>query len=130
MSDDVSTVTEPDVPAGGGHLPPADRGHRHWWNWWQGSHPTFAALTGFYAGLVFIILVPGLATAILAWVFGQEKAEDYFPYVLITLVVPLALLIPRKTRRFAEFVWLGIVSTFVVVVGVASLVLWILIEHA
>jgi hypothetical protein len=48
--------------------------------------------------------------------------------VALTLLVPLALLIPRKTRRLAEFVWLGIILTVLVVVGVGSLVFWILLK--
>ncbi|MEX0426423.1 hypothetical protein AB3X52_02240 [Nocardioides sp. DS6] len=132
MSEEPTTVAEPDVPTGDGTGAPAsdhESGEGHF-AWWHRSHPTFAALTGFYAGLLFIIVVPGIAGAILAWVFGPEKAEDYFPWVLVTLAVPLALLVPRKTRRFAEFVWLGIVSTVVVVVGVATLVLWVMIKHS
>lgn len=131
-------MADPEFPAGDGTNPPApgegpgDGGGGEGGatpGWWRGSHPTFAALTGFYAGLLYIILVPGIAGAILTWVFGQDKAEDYFPWVLLTLVVPLAMLVPRKTRRFAEFVWLGIVSTVVVVVGVGALVLWLLIKN-
>ena len=113
-------MAESDVEPGGGY---DGRG------WWRRSHPTFAALTGFYAGLLYIIVVPGIAGAILAWVFGEDTAERYFPWVFVTLVVPLVLLFPRKTRRFAEFVWLGIVSTAVVVLGVGALVLWLLIKH-
>lgn len=123
-------VTDADVSSDDGGMPPpgdhVDR--RGLFGWWHGSHPTFAALVGFYAGLVYIIVVPGVAGAILAAVFGQDRAEELFPWVGLTLVVPLALLVPRKTRRFAEFVWLGIVSTFIVVVGVAALVLWLMIK--
>lgn len=122
-------MAEPPASGGDGAGPldpgPDDGGR----GWWHRSHPTFAALTGFYAGLLYIILIPSIAGVLLAWVFGQEKAEEYFPWVLVILVVPLGMLLPRKTRRFAEFVWLGIVSTFVVVVGVGALVLWLLIKN-
>jgi hypothetical protein len=97
--------------------------------WWRGSHPTVASLVGFYLGMVFIVVIPGLWGAITRAVVGTQRAEHLFPYVLLTLVVPAALLVPRKTRRFAEFVWIGIVSTAVVVGGVAILVLWFLINH-
>lgn len=137
MTEKPATVADPDVPADAEEPGPAapaepDEGstRRGVFGWWRGSHPTFAALTGFYAGLVYIILVPGVAGAILAAVFGQDRAEQLFPWVGLTLVVPLALLFPRKTRRFAEFVWLGIISTLIVVVGVAALVLWLMIEHS
>lgn len=96
--------------------------------WLHDSHPTVAALVGFYIGLVYAILVPGTWGALLTWVVGQERAEELFPWVALTLLVPLALLIPRKTRRLAEFVWLGIILTVLVVVGVGSLVFWILLK--
>jgi len=96
--------------------------------WWHRSHPTFASLTGFYGGMAFIIVVPGLWAAICAALFGQTRAERLFPLVLVTLLLPLALLVPRKTRRFAIFMWVGIISTAVVVAGVGALTLWLLIH--
>jgi len=130
MTDKPAIAAEPDVPVdAGGSGDAASRDDAGVFGWWRGSHPTFAALAGFYAGLVYIIVVPGVAGAILAAVFGQDRAEELFPWVGLTLVVPLALLFPRKTRRFAEFVWLGIISTAIVVLGVAALVLWLMIEH-
>jgi hypothetical protein len=98
-------------------------------NWWHRDHPTFASLAGFYTGLLFIIVVPGAFAGILAALVGQDRGEELFPLVLVTLVIPLALLFPHRTRRFGRFMWLGIVSTFVVVVGVAALVLWFMVEH-
>lgn len=98
------------------------------WAWMHDSHPTVAALVGFYLGLAYAILVPGTWGALLAWVVGQERAEQLFPWVALTLLVPLALLVPRKTRRLAQFVWLGIILTVVVVVGVGALVFWILLK--
>ena len=62
-------------------------------DWWHRDHPTFAALSGFYAGLLFAIVVPGLYAAILAAVVGQQRAEGLFPFVLVTLIVPLLLVI-------------------------------------
>lgn len=93
-------------------------------DWWHRDHPTFAALTGFYAGLVFAIVIPGLYVGILAALFGQDRAEDLFPFVLVTLVVPLLLVINRRTRRFGRYMWLGMVSTAIVVLGVGVGVFW------
>lgn len=98
------------------------------WAWLHDSHPTVAALVGFYIGLAYAILVPGTWGALLTWVAGPERAEELFPWVALTLLVPLALLIPRKTRRLAQFVWLGIILTVLVVVGVGALVFWILLK--
>lgn len=92
--------------------------------WWRRDHPTFAALSGFYAGLIFAIVVPGLYAGILAALFGQSRAEDLFPFVLVTLVVPLLLVIAHRTRRFGGYMWLGMISTTVVVLGVGAGVFW------
>ena len=43
-------------------------------------------------------------------------------------VIPLALLVPRKTRRFAQFMFLGIVSTVLVVAVTAALVIWVMVK--
>lgn len=99
-------------------------------SWWHRDHPTFASLSGFYAGLVFAILVPGLYVAILTAVLGQKRAEGAFPFVLVTLVVPLLLVLNRRSRRFGAFMWLGIVSTLAVVLGVGAAVLWYMVDHS
>lgn len=98
-------------------------------DWWHRDHPTFSALTGFYAGLLFAILVPGLYAAILAAVVGQQRAEELFPFVLVTLIVPLVLVIMERTRRFGLYLWLGMVSTAIVVLGVGGGVFWYMVEH-
>ena len=97
-------------------------------DWWHRDHPTFAALTGFYTGLVFAIVVPGLYVAILAALFGQDRAEDLFPFVLVTLVVPLLLLVDHRTRRFGRYMWVGMVGTVVVVLGVGAGVFWLMMR--
>jgi hypothetical protein len=98
-------------------------------SWWHRDHPTFSALTGFFSGLLFVALVPAVYVAGLSLVFDNEKVEDLFPFVLVTLVVPLALVVNQRTRRFGTYFWIGIVLTAVVVVGVGALVLWYLVEH-
>lgn len=124
---DLDVDSEPDVEAA--HDPEGKpSGSGGLWAWLHDSHPTVAALVGFYIGLAYAILVPGSWGALLTWVAGQERAEELFPWVGLTLLVPLALLIPRKTRRLAQFIWLGIILTVVVVVGVGSLVFWILLK--
>ncbi|MET8519776.1 hypothetical protein OG801_24040 [Nocardioides sp. NBC_00163] len=124
---DLDVDPDPDVEAD--HGPEEDSsGSSGLSAWLHDSHPTVAALVGFYIGLAYAILVPGTWGALLTWVVGQERAEELFPWVALTLLVPLALLIPRKTRRLAEFVWLGIILTVLVVVGVGSLVFWILLK--
>ena len=89
-------------------------------DWWHRDHPTFAALTGFFTGLVFVVLVPSLFIALLNLLFDDHTAEDLFPLVLVALAVPLLLVIIRRTRRFGLYMLIGMVVTAVVVGGVAG----------
>jgi hypothetical protein len=98
-------------------------------SWWHRDHPTFAALSGFFTGLLFVALVPAAYVAVLSLMFDSDRVEDLFPFVLITLVVPLGLVANKRTRRFGTYFWIGIVLTAIVVVGVGALVLWYLVEH-
>jgi hypothetical protein len=97
-------------------------------SWWHRSHPTFAGLMGFFTGIAFVILVPGVYAALLNAFLGDKTAERLFPFVLIALVIPIALLFPRKTRRFAQLMLVGMVATAVVVAATTALVLWVLVS--
>jgi heme/copper-type cytochrome/quinol oxidase subunit 4 len=94
--------------------------------WWHRSHPTFAALVGFFAGVAYVIVVPGLYAAVLGLVFSDATAAKLFPLVGVALLVPLVMLIFRKTRRFAQMMFIGIVSTAVVIVVTGTLTFWIM----
>ena len=98
-------------------------------SWWHRGHPTFAALTGFFTGLLFVALVPAAFVGLLSLVFDTDRVEELFPFVLLTLVVPLALVANHRTRRFGTYFWIGMLLTAVVVLGVGGLVLWYLVEH-
>jgi hypothetical protein len=98
-------------------------------DWWHRDHPTFSALTGFFTGLLFITLVPAVWVGLVGLIAGRDRVEDLFPFVLVTLIVPLVLVINQRTRRFGTYFFLGIVLTAVVVVGVAAIVLWILVSR-
>jgi hypothetical protein len=97
-------------------------------SWWHRSHPTFAGLMGFFTGIAFVILVPGIYAALLSAFLGDKTAGRLFPFVLIALVIPIALLFPRKTRRFAQLMLVGMVATAVVVGATTALVLWVLVS--
>jgi hypothetical protein len=97
-------------------------------SWWHRSHPTFAGLVGFFAGVAYVIVVPGGYAATLGLLVSDASAQKLFPLVLLALIIPLALLVPRKTRRFAQFMFLGIVSTVVVVAVTAAVVIWVMIQ--
>jgi hypothetical protein len=98
-------------------------------NWWHRDHPTFAALSGFFTGLLFVALVPAIYVGVLSLMLDNQRVEDLFPFVLVTLVVPLALVVNPRTRRFGTYFWIGMVLTAIVVVGVGALVLWYLVEN-
>jgi len=126
MSTDKQAVEEPvdDAPAEG-RSDAEEPGP----NWWHRDHPTFAALSGFFTGLLFVALVPAAYVGVLSLMFDNDRVEDLFPFVLVTLVVPLALVANHRTRRFGTYFWIGMVLTAVVVLGVGALVLWYLVEN-
>lgn len=97
-------------------------------SWWHRSHPTFAGLVGFFTGVAFVIVVPGIYAALLSLILGDTTAQRLFPLVAVAVLVPLGLLIPRKTRRFAEFMLLGVVLTVVVVAVTTAVVIWVLVK--
>lgn len=95
-------------------------------SWWHRDHPVFTSLSGFFTGLLFIILVPGVYAAVLSLMVESERAEELFPLVLIALALPVTLAIVPRTRRFGRYMLLGIVTTGVVVLATAAIVLWVL----
>jgi 4-amino-4-deoxy-L-arabinose transferase-like glycosyltransferase len=107
-----------------GSTPPEDRPV----DWWHRDHPTFTALAGFFSGMLFVTVIPGVFVAALRLLFEYETAEDLFPLVLLTLVVPIVLLAVPRTRRFGTYLVLGMVLTALVVLGVASLVLYFMVR--
>ncbi|WP_395658339.1 hypothetical protein [Nocardioides sp.] len=98
-------------------------------DWWHRDHPTFTAITGFFTGLAFVIVVPGLFAAVLGLVFDYHTAEDLFPFVLVTLGVPIGLVIVPRTRRFGIYMVIGMITTALVVGGVSGLVLWYMVNY-
>jgi hypothetical protein len=122
--------TEPDPEKETGKAPATDAPSDHRQpSWWHRDHPTFTALAGFFTGLLFVALIPAAYVGVLSLMFDNNKVEDLFPFVLVTLVVPLILVANQRTRRFGTYFWIGIVLTAVVVVGVGALVLWYLVKH-
>jgi hypothetical protein len=97
-------------------------------SWWHRSHPTFAGLVGFFSGVAYVIVVPGVYAALLGLLLSDSAAQRLFPLIVVALVVPLALLVPRKTRRFAEFMLLGVATTAVVIGLTAALVIWVMVR--
>ena len=98
-------------------------------DWWHRDHPTFASLTGFFTGLVSVVLVPGLFIALLHVLVDDDTAEELFPFVLVMLAVPIGLVIAPRTRRFGIYMLIGITVTALVVGGVAALVLWYMVTY-
>jgi 4-amino-4-deoxy-L-arabinose transferase-like glycosyltransferase len=129
-----TTATDPGRVAAASESAPAPtdepRAGKHGFlpDWWHRDHPVFVPLAGFFSGMAFIILVPGTYAAILKSLVGYERAEELFPFVLLTLVVPIALLAPHHTRKFGRYMLFGVFATAIVVGGVALGVLWFLIN--
>jgi len=117
MSDDEVEVREPEVEPDGAAP-----------DWWHRDHPTFSALSGFFTGLLFVLLVPAVFVGVLSLLFDYDRVEELFPLVLVTLVVPLVLVLSPRSRRFGTYMWIGIVTTAIVVVGVGALVLYALVN--
>jgi hypothetical protein len=78
---------------------------------------------------LFVTALPGAFAGILRLLFTYDRAEELFPWVAVALVVPVALLATRKTRRFGQFMVVGMLLTALVVAGVASLVLYFMVRH-
>jgi hypothetical protein len=97
-------------------------------SWWHRSHPTFAGLVGFFSGVAYVIVVPGIFAGLLRLFLSDSTAQRLFPLLVLLLVVPLVLLISRKTRRFAQFMLLGVVLTAVVIGATTALVIWVLVK--
>lgn len=98
-------------------------------SWWHRSHPVFTPLSGFFTGLVVVIVVPGLFGAVLRGLFDYDTAEHLFPFAAVVLGVPLVLIAVPRTRRFGLYMLVGMLITAVVVICVAALTLWILIAN-
>jgi hypothetical protein len=97
-------------------------------SWWHRSHPTFAGLVGFFTGVAYVIVVPGIYAALLGLLLSDSSAQRLFPLIAVALVVPLILLVPRKTRRFAQFMLLGVVATALVIGLTTALVIWVMVK--
>ena len=95
--------------------------------WWHRDHPVFTPLSGFFAGLLLVTVVPGGWIGVLRLLLPYDAAERLFPLVLVALVLPIGLVASRRTRRFGLFMLLGMVVTALVVLGVASLVLYLMV---
>lgn len=98
-------------------------------DWWRRDHPTFAAITGFFSGMLFVTVVPGGFAGLLRLLFDYDTASRLFPLVAVTLVVPTALVANGRTRRYGLHFVLGMVITALVVLGVASLVLYFMVRY-
>jgi hypothetical protein len=122
MSSDETEVRDPVAEQDDGQT--ADRP-----SWWHRDHLTFSALSGFFTGLVFVLVVPAVFVGVLSLVFDDnDRVQQLFPLVLVTLVVPLFLVLSTTSRRFGTYMWIGIVTTALVVGGVSAVVLLALVN--
>lgn len=97
-------------------------------SFWHRTHPVFTPLSGFFTGLVVVIVLPGLFGAVLSAVVDDKKAESLIPLALLVFGIPVALIIVQRTRRFGRYMLLGMVLTALVVLAVAALTIFVLIR--
>lgn len=97
-------------------------------DWWHRDHPTFSALTGFFTGMLLVTAVPGGLIGLLRLALPYDSVQQYLGLVVASVVVPLGLLAWPRTRRFGLYMLVGMVLTGLVVLGVASLVLYLMIR--
>jgi hypothetical protein len=95
---------------------------------WHRGNPTFIALSGFFSGMLSVMLVPGAYAGILRLLFPYDTAERLFPYILLILAAPTILVAVPRTRRFGTYMFIGMALTTLVVVCVASLVLYFMVR--
>ena len=88
----------------------------------------FAPLSGFYTGLLVVILVPALFGALLSIFVDDSTAESLLPLAAVVFAVPLVLLGFRGSRRFGRYMLLGMVLTAVVVLLVAAATIFVLVK--
>ncbi|MBF4763214.1 hypothetical protein ISU07_08750 [Nocardioides islandensis] len=98
-------------------------------DFWHRSHPTFTALAGFFSGLLYVVLVPAAFVGLLHLVVDDDTTNDLFPLVLVSLAVPFGLVASHRTRRFGGYMLAGMAITAVVVLGVAGLVIWFMVQR-
>lgn len=99
-------------------------------DWWHRDHPTFTALAGFFTGLVVATVVPGVFVAVVRGIFGTRTAEEAFPFVLLFLVIPLALIAFPQSRRFGKYLLFGITVALLVIFGVGTFVFWLMVTYS
>lgn len=98
---------------------------------WHRSHPVFTPLTGFFTGVLAVVVVLALLGLILEVVLDYEVGEH--PWVILValgvlLAINLALVVVEGTRRFARYMLYGIITTPVIVFGTAALTFFIALE--
>jgi hypothetical protein len=76
------------------------------------------SLGGFFAGVAWIIIVPGLLLTLVNTLAPNDTGAGFLAAGLIALAAPIALLFSGKTRRFGAFMLIGMAVTMIVVAGV------------
>lgn len=72
---------------------------------------------GFFAGVAYLFTVPALIMGAFGTVTPQNWEEAFNPFAFLSLLVPVALLIPPRTRLFALYMIVGMVSGIVLIAG-------------
>lgn len=95
---------------------------------WHRDHPVSTPLSGFFTGVLLVVVVLGLLGAILDLVVGYDVGAHPWVFLValgVLLAANLVLVVVGGTRRFARYMLFGILTTpaVVVVTGAATLAL-------
>ncbi|MEO9324888.1 hypothetical protein ABFT23_15445 [Nocardioides sp. C4-1] len=98
---------------------------------WHRSHPVFTPLTGFFTGVLTVVVVLGLLGVILEVVIGYDIGDHPWVFLValgVLLAINLALVVAPGTRRFARYMLYGIITTPVLVAVTAALTFYVALE--
>jgi hypothetical protein len=84
-----------------------------------GSH-NGSSLGGFFSGVVWVIVVPGLLLTLVNVVAPDDTLIGAIAACALALAVPIALLFPGRTRRFGGYMLIGMTVTVIVLAGVLA----------
>ncbi len=99
---------------------------------WHRDHPVSTPLSGFFTGVLLVVVVLGLLGAILDLVVGYDVGAHPWVFLValgVLLAANLVLVVVGGTRRFARYMLFGILTTPAVVVATGALTLSLLIKN-
>ena len=72
---------------------------------------------GFFTGVAYLFVVPGLIIGVFGTVTPEDWESAFNPYAFLSLLGPVVLLVPERTRHFAMYMLAGMIAGLVLVVS-------------